>query len=189
MKGRCPSPATLSAESARGGEGGKGGCVRDRASGVGLAGGAVVPWAPVTWNTFKRRRTRRRTRKLLQSWSGSRRRESGPEAEGRQSVGECARNRFICSATLRVRNAYIAGNRSPAVQAPPNFWFACTGHRTLRVDANGGWGHVHAAGGAAHRNFRTPGGRPGSLGRCPLTELGRDPVRRHGRPSRPLLRA
>ena len=49
--------------------------------------------------------------------------------------------------------------------------------------------HVHAAGGAAHRNFRTPGGRPGSLGRCPLTELGRDPVRRHGRPSRPLLRA
>ena len=91
-----------------------------------MAGGAVVPWAPVTWNTFKRRRTRRRTRKLLQSWSGSRRRESGPEAEGRQSVEECARNRFICSATLLVRNAYIAGNRSPAVQAPPNIWFACT---------------------------------------------------------------
>ena len=29
---------------------------------------------------------------------------------------------------------------------------------------------------------------PGSLGRCPLAVLGRDPVRRHERPSRPLLR-
>ena len=94
---------------------------------MGSAGRAAVSWAPVTWQTFKRRRTRRRTRKLLQSWSGSRRRESGPEAEGRQSVGECARNRFICSATLRVRNAYIAGNRSPAVQAPPNILFAVHG--------------------------------------------------------------
>ena len=123
------------------------------------------------------------------SGSGSRRRESGPEAEGRQSDEECARNRFICVATLLVRNTYIAGNPSPAVQAPPNFLFACTGHRTLRVRAKGGWAHLRAAGRAVHRAFRTSAGRAGSLGRCPLAELVQDPVRRRWRPSRPLLRA
>ena len=127
--------------------------------------------------------------KYPKSWSGSRRRESGPEAEGRHSIGDCGRNRFFCKYLLQVCNAYITGNPSPAVQAPSRAQFMHTGHRTLHAGAKGGWGHGCAAGGAAHRGFRTSGGRPGSFGRCPLAELCRDPVRRHLRPSRPLLRA
>ena len=103
--------------------------------------------------------------KFPRSWSGSRRRDSGPEAGGRQSVGECARNRFICVATLLVCNAYIVGDPSPAVQAPSNMQFMHTGHRTLRVRAKGGWSHVRAAGSAAHWVLRTLRGLPGSPGR------------------------
>ena len=77
----------------------------------------------------------------------------------------------------------------PAVQALSNLQFMHIGHRTLRVRAKGGWAHVRAAGGAAHRGLRSTGGRPGSLGRCPLAELGQDPVSCRWRPSRPLLRA
>ena len=33
--------------------------------------------------------------KYPRSWSGSRRRESGPEAEGRHSIGDCGRNRVF----------------------------------------------------------------------------------------------
>ena len=61
--------------------------------------------------------------------------------------------------------------------------------RVLHAGAKGGWGDGRAAGGGAHRGFRTSGGRLGSLGRCPLAELIQDPVRRRWRPSRPLLRA
>ena len=57
------------------------------------------------------------------------------------------------------------GSPSPAVQVPSRAQFMHTGHRTLHVRAKGGWGHVRAAAGAAHRGLRSPGGRPGSLGR------------------------
>ena len=67
------------------------------------------------------------------------------------------------------------GSPSPAVQVPSRAQFMHTGHRTLHVRAKGGWGHVRAAAGAAHRGLRSPGSRPGSLGRCPLAVLGRDP--------------
>ena len=52
---------------------------------------------------------------------------------------------------LKVCNDYITGNPSPAVQVPSRAQFMHTGHRTLHVRAKGGWGHVRAAGGAAHR--------------------------------------
>ena len=48
---------------------------------------------------------------------------------------------------------------------------------------------VRAAGGGAHLGLRSLGGRRGSPARCPLAELGLDPVRRQERPSCPLLRA
>ena len=127
--------------------------------------------------------------KYPRSWSGSRRRESGPEAEGRHAIGDCGRNRIFCTYLLQACNAYITGSSSPAIQAASRAQFMHTSHRTLHVRAKGGWVHVRAAGGAAHRGLRTPGGRRGLFGRCPLAELGRDPVRRHWRPSRPLLRA
>ena len=93
------------------------------------------------------------------SWSGSRRRDSGPEAGGRQSVEDCGRNRGFCSQHLQVCNAYITGSPSPAVQATSRAQFMHTSHRTLHAGAKGGWVHVRAAGGAAHRGLRTPGGR------------------------------
>ena len=46
--------------------------------------------------------------------------------------------------------------------------------RYTRVQKGGG-AIGCAAGGAAHRGFRTSGGRLGSLGRCPLAELIQDP--------------
>ena len=49
---------------------------------------------------------------------------------------------------LKVRNAYITGNPSPAVQATSRAQFMCTSYRTLRVCAKGGWGHVRALQGA-----------------------------------------
>ena len=68
----------------KGGEGGKGGCARDRGGGVGLAGRAVVPWGLGGGRTLPSLKTRRRTRELLHSWSGSWRRNLGSAAHGRQ---------------------------------------------------------------------------------------------------------
>ena len=63
--------------------------------------------------------------------------------------------------------------------------------RYTRVQKGGGaMGALQVAGRTgAFDKFEPSGGRLGSLGRCPLAELGQDPVRRHWRPSRPLLRA
>ena len=76
--------------------------------------------------------------KYPKSWSGSRRRESGPEAEGRHSIGDCRRNRIFCTDLLQACNAYITGSPSPPFQAPSRAQFMCTGYRTLRVCAKGG---------------------------------------------------
>ena len=83
--------------------------------------------------------------KFPRSWSGSRRRDSGPEAEGRHSIGDCGRNRVFCAEHLQVCNAYITGSPSPAVQATSRAQFMHTSHRTLHVRANGGWVHVACA--------------------------------------------
>ena len=92
--------------------------------------------------------------KYPKSWSGSRRRESGPEAEGRHSIGDCGRNRVFCTYLLQACNAYVTGSPSPAAQAPSRAQFMHTSHRTLHAGAKGGWGDGRAAGGGAHRGFR-----------------------------------
>ena len=69
-------------KSAREVEGGERGCARDRGGGVGLVEGAVVPWGLGYCRTLTSQKSRRRTREILHSWSGSRRRKSGPEAGG-----------------------------------------------------------------------------------------------------------
>ena len=74
------------------------------------------------------------------SWSGSRRRDSGPEAGGRQSVEDCGRNRVFCSQHLQVCNAYITGSPSPAVQATSRAQFMHTSHRTLHAGCKRGVG-------------------------------------------------
>ena len=107
--------------------------------------------------------------------------EVGPERGwAADNVRLRAKYKFVSVPAQRVGGAVHMWTRSRSLEGPSRAQFVHMLAATYSMRAKGGWGHVRAAGAAAHRGFRTAGGRPGPGCRCCRPTGSRSPVHLHG---------